>query len=153
MLQTTLCFIFNPQWQILLCLKKRSFGEGKWNGAGGKQLDWDSIEQTAMREFQEETWVEIVPEGLAKQWILHFYWPHKPDWNQSVHVFVWTKYEWEPTETEEMRPQWWDIDKIPYEDMRDDDKIWLPRFLRWEKFEYEFTFNEKSEIVWQKTLL
>jgi hypothetical protein len=106
-----------------------------------------------MREFLEETWVEIAPEGLIKQGILHFYWPHKPDWNQSVHVFVGTKYTWEPTETEEMRPQWWDIDKIPYEHMWEDDIIWLPRFIRWEKFEYEFTFNEKSQIVWQKTLL
>ncbi len=59
MLQATLCFVFNTQWQILLCMKKRGFGEGKWNGAGGKQVDWETIEQTAIREFLEETWVAI----------------------------------------------------------------------------------------------
>jgi hypothetical protein len=36
MRQTTLVFVFNEKNQILLAMKKRGFGEGKWNGAGGK---------------------------------------------------------------------------------------------------------------------
>lgn len=36
MLQNTLVFVFNPQNQVLLAMKKRGFGEGKWNGSGGK---------------------------------------------------------------------------------------------------------------------
>ena len=146
MIQATLCFVFNTQWQILLCMKKRGFGEGKRNWAGGKQVEWESIEQTATREFLEETWVAISIENLIKQWILHFYRPHKPEWNQSVHVFVWKEYIWEPSETEEMKPQWWNTDKIPYDNMWDDDIIWLPRLIWWEVFEYEFTFNDKNTI-------
>jgi 8-oxo-dGTP pyrophosphatase MutT (NUDIX family) len=34
--QATLVFVFNPAGDILLAMKKRGFGEGKWNGAGGK---------------------------------------------------------------------------------------------------------------------
>jgi 8-oxo-dGTP pyrophosphatase MutT (NUDIX family) len=152
-MQATLCFVFNAQWQILLCMKKRWFGEGKRNGAGGKQLDWETIEQTAIREFQEETWVEIAQTDLIQQWLLHFSRPHKPEWNQIVHVFLWKKYQWEPIETEEMRPQWWNIDAIPYDSMRDDDIIRLPRFIWWENFEYECIFDEKNKIYSSKVIL
>lgn len=33
---TTLCLIINDKNQILLSRKKRGFGEGKYNGFGGK---------------------------------------------------------------------------------------------------------------------
>ncbi len=33
--QTTLCFLLKGD-EILLALKKRRFGTGKWNGVGGK---------------------------------------------------------------------------------------------------------------------
>jgi hypothetical protein len=36
MLQTTHVFLFNSKNQVLLGMKKRGFGEGKWNGFGGK---------------------------------------------------------------------------------------------------------------------
>lgn len=134
-------------------MKKRWFGEGKRNWAGGKQVDWETIEQTAIREFQEETWVEISQENLIPQWILHFYRPHKPEWHQTVHVFVWKEFTWEPTETEEMKPQWRDINKIPYEHMWEDDIIWLPRLIWQEKFEYEFTFDEKNTIYSSKIVI
>ena len=35
--------------QILLGLKKRGFGEGKWNGFGGKVQPGESIAQGAIR--------------------------------------------------------------------------------------------------------
>ena len=153
MIQATLCFVFNDQWHILLCMKKRGFGEGKRNGAGGKQTEWESIEQTAKREFLEETWVEISIDNIVKQWVLHFYRPHKPEWNQTVHVFVWISFIWEPKETEEMIPKWRSIDEIPYNIMREDDIVWLPRLIAWELFEYEFIFDETNKIYSSKILL
>lgn len=113
MLQTTLSFIFNEEWQILLCEKKRGFGTGKWNGAGGKQAEWESIENTAIREFLEETWVTIPIEQLQKKWILHFWYESRPEWNQSVHIFIWKEFNGTPSETEEVKPQWWDTNALP----------------------------------------
>lgn len=127
-------------------MKKRGFGEGKRNGAGWKQHEGETIEQTAIREFQEETWVIIDTENLKKYWVLHFSRPHKAAWNQDVHVFVGETYSGIPTESDEMKPQWRDIDAIPYGSMRADDTIWLPRLLAQEQFEYEFVFNENNEI-------
>jgi 8-oxo-dGTP pyrophosphatase MutT (NUDIX family) len=54
MLHTTLVFLFNLQGHILLSLKKRGFGIGKWNGAGGKLHKGETILQGALRELEEE---------------------------------------------------------------------------------------------------
>lgn len=40
--------------QYLLGLKKRGFGEGKYNGFGGKVEQGETIRQAAIRELQEE---------------------------------------------------------------------------------------------------
>jgi 8-oxo-dGTP diphosphatase/2-hydroxy-dATP diphosphatase len=45
--------------QILLGLKKRGFGKGNWIGIGGKQETEEIIEQTAGREFAEETGTKL----------------------------------------------------------------------------------------------
>ncbi|CAN0403706.1 unnamed protein product, partial [Ectocarpus sp. 8 AP-2014] len=40
--------------EILLGMKKRGFGEGKWNGFGGKVESGESVEEAAKRELMEE---------------------------------------------------------------------------------------------------
>lgn len=40
--------------QILLAMKKRGFGAGKWNGAGGKINAGETIEEATTREVDEE---------------------------------------------------------------------------------------------------
>jgi 8-oxo-dGTP pyrophosphatase MutT (NUDIX family) len=40
----TLCFIRDNN-KLLLALKKRGFGPGKWNGYGGKIEEGETIEQ------------------------------------------------------------------------------------------------------------
>ena len=39
---------------ILLGMKKRGFGEGRWNGFGGKVETGETIEEGAKRELKEE---------------------------------------------------------------------------------------------------
>ena len=53
MLQSNLCYLFNEN-KILLGLKKRGFGKGKWNGYGGKKEDGETIEEAVVREIYEE---------------------------------------------------------------------------------------------------
>ena len=43
--------------QLLLGRKKRGFGEGKWNGFGGKLEPGETVEEAAVRELQEESGV------------------------------------------------------------------------------------------------
>ena len=46
-----------------------------------------------------------------------------------MHVFVSNKWTGEPTETKEMRPEWFSFDDIPYDKMWKDDILWLPWLL------------------------
>lgn len=140
MRQSTLVFVFNKQKQILLAMKKRGFGVGKWNGAGGKVEDGETIWEAAVREVLEETGIQLLTDDLQKRALLHFYFSGHPDWNQEVTVFLSHDYEGEFIETDEMKPQWFDIGNIPYDAMWEDDIYWLPRVIHGEIVEFEFYF-------------
>ena len=88
MRQTTLVFVFNEKNQIFLAMKKRGFGEGKWNGAGGKLEAGETVAQAASRELLEETGISIAPEKMEARGVLHFHFDGKPDWDQDVSIFV-----------------------------------------------------------------
>ncbi len=46
--------------EILLGMKKRGFGKGKWNGFGGKVSQNESVLEGAQRELQEEAGIRAV---------------------------------------------------------------------------------------------
>lgn len=152
MKQATLCLLIREnkdKRELLLALKKRGFGYGKWNGFGGKQDpekgDKDLID-TAIRETEEEVGVKI--KKFEKVAILSFYFPYilKKEWDQDVHVFLVEDWEGEPMESEEMLPRWFAIEEIPFEQMWDDDKLWLPQILKGRKLKANFIFKE-GEII------
>lgn len=45
--------------RILLAMKKRGFGAGKWNGLSGKVEEGETIEDAARREAKEEGGIDI----------------------------------------------------------------------------------------------
>lgn len=143
MRDTTLCLILKGD-QILLAMKKRGFGQGKWNGVGGKLNEGETIAQAAIRETKEEIGVDI--KEMDKVAILKFRFPYKEEWNQDVHVFLANNWEGNPIESEEMYPKWFKYNSIPYHTMWDDDKIWLPHVIKGKKVEAEFTFKE-GEVI------
>lgn len=102
-------------------MKKRGFGEGKWNGAGGKVEATETVTEAAIRELQEETGIEISREKMEARGVLHFHFSSKPEWDQDVNIFVSQGYTGGFKETEEMRPEWFDTDKIPFDTMWEDD--------------------------------
>jgi len=146
MIQATTC-ILRREGQILLAMKKRGFGVNKWNGVGGKLQGDESIEETAIREVEEEIKIKIDPKDLDKIAVFKFYFPYKPEWDLEVYFYFCYKWQGKPEETEEMRPQWFDLDKIPYDQMWADDIRWLPRTLKGEKLEGELYFNEDNNTL------
>lgn len=107
--------------QLLLAMKKRGFGEGKWNGVGGKVDPGESVEAAAIRECQEEIGVTPIKPKLAGK--IRFYEKTDPSFGHYAHIFVADKGEGEPVESDEMRPQWFAYDAIPYDDMWDADRL------------------------------
>jgi len=149
MRQCTLVFLNKPNEQkILLAMKKRGFGVGKWNGVGGKLNECETIKEAAIRETREEIAVEIRPEDLANVAVIDFFFEGKKEFDQQVHAFFVEKWQSEPTESEEMKPEWYSYSKLPFEKMWIDDAHWLPRAIAGEKLKAKFVFNEDgSELI------
>jgi len=153
MKQTTLCFLIKERGkekEILLAMKKRGWGQGKWNGVGGK-LDVSrgdkDIFDAAIREMKEEIGVEI--EKQEEMAILDFSYPYlsNPDEKEwRVRVFFASDWQGTPEESEEMKPQWFKINEIPFDNMWPDDKFWLPRVLNGERLKAKFIFKA-GEII------
>ena len=127
-------------------MKKRGFGANWWNGVGGKPDGEETIEQTTVRECQEE--IGVTPLSFRDVAVLDFVFPEdKGDWNQRVHVYICDQWQGDPSETEEMAPKWFKLSDIPYDKMWPDDRIWLPEVLAGRTVEAAFTLGEDDEIV------
>jgi 8-oxo-dGTP diphosphatase/2-hydroxy-dATP diphosphatase len=146
----TLCLIHErmpdkPE-RVLLGMKKRGFGAGRWNGFGGKLADGESIEQAARREIFEESGIVIdaAEDALDERGIIEFEFRNDSAVLLEVHVFKVNSYSGEPIETEEMRPKWFAIDEMPFKEMWSDDPYWFPLFLNGKKFKGRFLFDKPS---------
>ena len=150
MIQATLCYLLKEgqdKRKVLLAMKKRGFGVGKWNGVGGKldlEKDKDVLD-ASIRETEEEIGVKV--NNLEKVAVLSFFFNGKEEWNQDVHVYFTKDWEGDPTESEEMKPRWFNSDKIPYEETWDGDKYWFPRVLAGEKLKANFYFNKEGNKI------
>ena len=149
MKKTTLWFIVKD-WKIMLAMKKRGFWAWLYNGVGGKVESWETIEEWMIREANEEIWIRV--KELEKVGVLKFYFDWKEDWNQSVYVFFIKDYDGEILESEEMKPYWFNLKEIPYSKMWEDDEIWLPGVLDWERnIDYDFYFDINWKLrKWKK---
>ncbi|HTK03207.1 MAG TPA: 8-oxo-dGTP diphosphatase [Alphaproteobacteria bacterium] len=143
--QATLVFLIRND-EILLAMKKRGFGEGKWNGVGGKREITDkSIDDAAKREAYEEIGVSSL--SLEKVAEINFYWATKPEGTMQVTVFLSNKWDGEPADTDEMTPKWCGQKNIPYDQMLEDEQYWLPLVLEGKKLEADFLFDEEQKLI------
>lgn len=134
----TLCFIQDGP-RILLGFKKRGFGAGRWNGFGGKVHDGETIEAAARRELEEEC--GVIAREMERRGFITFEFEGAPDLLE-VYVLGVSHYQGEPRETEEMRPQWFLHEEIPFIAMWPDDRYWLPLFLAGKNFHANFLFRK-----------
>ena len=136
----TLLFV-HKAGRVLMIRKKRGLGAGLINGPGGRLEPGETPLECAIRETQEELCItakEVKP--VAE---LFF---HAEDEMPTIHgyVYVATDFEGEPTETDEAIPIWFDVEDIPYDEMWQDDKYWLPRVLNGEYLHGWFSFEGEA---------
>ncbi len=137
--QMSLLFL-TTDTQVLLGKKKTGFGKGNYVGIGGRQEANETIEQTVVRECQEE--ISITPLVFEKAGRLEFLFPHKPHWNQEVHVYTSTQWQGEPTNSDEITPQWFNKNNLPFSEMWSDAPYWLPNILSGETLNATFSFTK-----------
>jgi 8-oxo-dGTP diphosphatase len=145
----TLCFLTrgNPPEEVLLGFKKSGFGSGKYAGFGGGVEGGETVEAATVRELEEETSIKISLDDVCKVGRLIFLFPSKPAWSQVVHVYLATRWNGTPVESDEMVPSWYKIEEIPLESMWADAAYWLPLILKGKKVKATFIFNDDNETV------
>ncbi len=147
-LETTLSLLIKDN-KILLGMKKRGFGEGKYNGIGGKLKEKETPEEAMIRETQEE--INVTPTKYEKVGTVEFdeYYKGKKE-NVVFHLYLVNKWDGMPSESEEINPRWFSIDKIPYNEMFPDDKYWLPLILEGKKINAYFEFDKDWNLLSKK---
>ena len=134
--------------KLLIAMKKRGFGKGKWNGVGGKVEPGETIEDAVVRETQEE--IGVTPLKYEKVAVLNFKFDnHKQagDLQMRAHVYICTKWSGKPVETDEMRPKWVNLAGIPFNEMWSDDIYWLPVVLHGDKINADIFFDGNDQVT------
>jgi 8-oxo-dGTP diphosphatase len=132
----TLVFVFRDD-EILLIDKKTGLGKGKVNAPGGKIDPGETPEAGAVRECREELGITVSK--------LEYCGEHRFQFvdGYSIHVWVYRTREFEgvPIESHEASPLWTRMDRVPYEQMWEDDRYWLPMVIRGERFQTRWIFD------------
>lgn len=142
--KATLTFVLEDS-RVLLIRKKRGLGAGKVNGPGGRLEPGEEPIVCAVREVEEE--VGITPLDLEYRGENLFQFVD----GYSIHVYAFTAcgYRGELRETEEATPMWTDLDAIPYDEMWEDDRLWLPHSLSGLKPQGRYIFDGDRMLDWE----
>lgn len=132
----TLVFVFRGD-EILLINKRTGLGKGKVNGPGGKVDPGETPETCAIRECEEEVGITVRDLEYCGQHRFQFVDGY------SIHVWVYRtrRFEGIPRATREAEPMWVRQDQIPFQDMWEDDRFWLPMVIRGERFQSRWIFD------------
>lgn len=134
--RATLLFVEDDA-RLLLIRKKRGLGAGKINGPGGRLDPGETPLACAVREVQEELCITPLAPSQRGEHRFHFVDGYK----LHVYVFLAGGYEGEPAETDEAIPMWHRKDALPYDEMWEDDRIWLPLLLAGRRFSGRYLFD------------
>ena len=157
MKKTNLVYLITPNNHVWLGAKKKSnswftISLSKRNGFGWKVDAWETFITSAIRELREEAEVEVTEQQLHFSWIMHFSFETKTEWDQECHIFTCKNFTGTPCETDEMQPRLWDINNLPYENMRDTDKVWLEKLLAGEFVEYIIKLSDTGDMLWYEKI-
>ncbi|MCB9542911.1 MAG: 8-oxo-dGTP diphosphatase [bacterium] len=138
---TTLLFVV-ADGMVVLMRKKRGLGAGRINAPGGRLEPGESARECAIRETREE--LRIDPRGVEAAGEVFFHAEDTP----RIHCYLFTAsgYEGTPSETDEAIPLTCPIDRIPYDEMWDDNRHWLPLVLAGERVTAYCTFYRERLV-------
>jgi 8-oxo-dGTP pyrophosphatase MutT (NUDIX family) len=146
----TLCMVYDDKRILLGQIKKDGVLKGRFNGFGGKVEEGETIENATKRELFEEA--KIKPLNIKKRGVLVF--NSEPDGNAfegkpqvEMHIYSAIEFEGNPTETTEMKPEWFLHNEIPFDSMWPDDMLWMPLLLAGKNFRGTFHLKDPNTIM------
>lgn len=145
--QATLCFPIRGD-EVLLAEKQQKIGAGYLNGFGGRAEIFDKdIYATNSREVEEEVVINVT--CVRKMGEIAFHNPSQQDElkNMLVHIFIATKWDGEPTETNEMKKiAWYKINNLDYDKFLSADKLFIPQILAGKCLKGLVEYNEDWSV-------
>ncbi len=128
--------------KVLLIHKKTGLGAGMVNAPGGRIEPGETPLDAAVREYGEE--VGLTPHNLVKRAELSFVFTD----GLSLHCTVFFSDSCTGTmvETDEADPFWCDVKKIPFDEMWQDDALWLPPALEGKLLIGRFIFDGENML-------
>lgn len=142
--EATVCHIIRGR-RLLLKKANGGISAGKWNGPGGKLEQGETPTQSVVREVLEETSLRIIDPFYHGK--IEFCMRGRNELDYLVHAFSARNFTGRPRSSEEGMVRWFDLGKIPYAKMWDDDRYWLPLLLNGVKFDAWFGYDRKNERV------
>ncbi|HSV86403.1 MAG TPA: 8-oxo-dGTP diphosphatase [Levilinea sp.] len=115
--------------EVLLGLKKGGFGAGYFVGIGGQLEGDETAGQAVVREIREEVGAQVAPEDVVCLGSIIFLFPAIREWDLHMTLFQAEHWQGEIIESKEIKPAWFRLDEIPYEQMWEDARYWLPHLL------------------------
>jgi 8-oxo-dGTP diphosphatase len=144
MLEVTLLLALRSNNTVLLGRKKTGrLGMGTFNGPGGHREPGESLLECMVRETREEIGLDVDPHMLTKCAVLDCY--ANGAVYMRVHVFLARDIPGEPVETESMKPHWWPVHQLPFEQMFEADALWLPQVLKGERILADLHYHKPGE--------
>lgn len=113
--------------EVMLGRKKFGIGQGNLVGPGGKLEAGETPRDAIVREVFEETSVILTEPILVGE--LDYPFSFKPAWSQKSWIFICREFTGVAQESDELAPEWFPLDKVPFDRMWDDAKYWLPALL------------------------
>lgn len=142
--------------KVCLGMRKKvssGLGENLIAGIGGKIGDAPEIQNETSDEAMDRESNEEIGVQVLEKWEMgrvRFIFSHKPpdsQWNQDVRIYSITKWQGTPSETESIKPIWFDVGDLPWERMWEDNEHWLPRVLSGQRVDAIFLFRDDNKIA------
>lgn len=139
--RATLLFV-RSRGRVLLIRKKRGLGAGKINAPGGRVDPGETPLQCARRELEEEVCIR----AGATLWSGEHRFQFRDGYSLHVDVFQSSSFTGTPQETDEAIPIWFEEGAIPFDEMWEDDRLWVPHMLAGRRFSGVYVFDDDRMV-------